>query len=39
MDTDSDPSESVEDNIRKLDFAQDVRDKALHYIEMARSIG
>lgn len=35
----TDPSDSVEDNIKKIDFAQDVRDKALHYIELARSVG
>lgn len=34
-----DPDAEIEDNIRQLDFAQDVRDAALRYLEQARSEG
>jgi Icc-related predicted phosphoesterase len=34
-----DPNVSIEDNVRSLDFAVEVRDLALHYLELARTGG
>lgn len=34
-----DPAASIEDNIRSLNFADEVRDEALKYLELADSIG
>lgn len=38
-DTNFDPAIEVEENIRRLDFAQNVRDLALHYYELGGSVG
>lgn len=38
-DVEFDPSQDVGENIRRLDFAQNVRDLALHYYELGGSVG